>query len=42
MIKKFLGTCREYEKAYREGLSGKDVESRVKKYKSYRRVSEGH
>ena len=39
MIKKFFRTCREYEKAYREGLSGKDVESRVK---THRRVSEGH
>ena len=29
MIKKFFRTCREYEKAYREGLSRKDVERRV-------------
>ncbi len=37
-IKKFFRTCRDYEKAYREGLTGREVENRVKVYKSHRRV----
>ena len=38
MIKKFFRLCRDYENAYREGLTGKDVETRIKVYKSHRRV----
>ena len=37
-IKKYFATCREYERAYREGVTGRDVEERVKVYKSHRRV----
>lgn len=37
-IKKFFYTCRQYERAYREGGTGRDVEERVKLYKSHRRV----
>lgn len=37
-IHKFFRTCRDYEKAYQDGGSGKDVEERVKIYKSHRRV----
>ena len=37
-IKKFFQTCRDYEKAYREGSTGREVEQRVKLYKSHRRV----
>ncbi len=39
MIKNFFRTCRDYERAYREGLTGRDAESRVKLYKSRRRVN---
>ena len=38
-IKKFFRTCRDYERAYREGLQGKAVEEKVKLYKSHRRVN---
>ena len=38
MIKKFFRLCRDYENAYREGLTGKAVETRIKVYKSHRRV----
>ena len=34
-IYKFFRTCRDYEKAYREGASGREVEERVKIYKSH-------
>lgn len=37
-MKKYVRTCREYENAYREGGTGKEVEERVKMYKSHRRV----
>ena len=37
-IKKFFRTCRDYEKAYREGGTGREVEEWVKRYKSHRRV----
>ena len=37
-MKKFFKTCRDYERAYREGGSGREVEERVKLYKSHRRV----
>lgn len=39
MIQKFFRTCRDYERAYREGLQGKAVEEKVKLYKSHRRVN---
>ena len=39
MIRKFFRTCRDYEHAYREGSIGKDVEVRVKVYKSHRKVT---
>ena len=38
-IKKFFRLCRDYERAYREGHTGKDVEQVIKVYKSHRRVS---
>lgn len=38
MMKKFFRLCRDYEQAYREGLTGKEVETRIKVYKSHRRV----
>ena len=38
MMNKFCRTCRDYEMAYRSGCNGKDVEIRVKQYKSHRRV----
>ena len=38
MIKKFIRLCRDYERAYREGHTGKAVEAQVKIYKSHRRV----
>ena len=38
LIKKYFRLCRDYEKAYREGHTGKAVEQRVKYYKSHRRV----
>ena len=38
-IKKFFRTCRDYERAYREGLQRKAVEEKVKLYKSHRRVN---
>ena len=31
--------CRDYERAYMEGHTGKDVEQVIKVYKSHRRVS---
>ena len=37
-IEKFFRTCRDYEKAYREGGTGREVEERVKMHKSHRRV----
>ena len=41
-IKKFFKTCRDYENAYREGGTGREVEERVKLYKSDRRVYSEH
>ena len=38
MMNKFFRTCHDYEMAYRSGCSGKDVEKKVKVYKSHRRV----
>ena len=38
-IKKYFRTCRDYERAYREGVTGKAVEEQVKVYKSHRRVT---
>ena len=38
-IKKFFRLCRDYERVYREGLTGKAVEERIKVYKSHRRVT---
>ena len=38
-IKKFFRLCRDYERAYREGHTGKFVEQVIKVYKSHRRVS---
>ena len=35
-IKKFCRTCRDYERIYREGGAGREVEERVKFYKSHR------
>ena len=37
-IEKFFRTCRDYEKAYREGGTGREVEEREKMHKSHRRV----
>ena len=42
LIKKFFRTCREYEKAYREGCTGKDVDTIIKVYKSHRSVYHSH
>ena len=39
LIKKYFRTCRDYERAYREGVTGRDVEAKVKLYKSHRRVT---
>ena len=39
LISKFFVTCRDYMKAYRDGCTCRDVDSRVKLYKSHRRVS---
>ena len=39
LIKKFFRLCREYERVYREGHTGKEVEDKIKIYKSHRRVS---
>ena len=41
-IKKFFKTCRDYEAAYREGGTGREIEERVKLYKSHRRVYNEH
>ena len=38
-IKKFFRLCRDYERVYREGLTGKGVEERIKVYKSHRHVT---
>ena len=37
MIRKFFRTCRDYERAYREGGTGREVEQAVKTYNSHRR-----
>ena len=37
-MKRFFRTCRDYENAYREGGTGREVEERVKTYKSHRQV----
>ena len=37
-MKKFFRSCHDYEKAYREGGTGREGEERVKLYKSHRRV----
>ena len=34
-IRKYFATCREYERAYMEGRTGREVEERVKLYKSH-------
>ena len=39
MISKYFTTCMDYEQAYRDGCLGKDVEVRVKVYKSHRKVT---
>ena len=36
VMNKFCRTCRDYEMAYRSGCNGKDVELKVKQYKSHR------
>ena len=41
-IKKFFRTCRDYERAYGEGGNRREVEERVKVYKSHRRVYNQH
>ena len=38
LMKKFFRTCRDYERTYRGGGSGREVEERVKIYKSHRRI----
>ena len=38
-IKKFFRLCWDYERVYREGLTAKGVEERIKVYKSHRRVT---
>ena len=38
MMNKFFRTRRDYELAYRSGCSGKEVEDRLKLYKSHRRI----
>ena len=38
-IKKYFRTCRDYERAYREGVTGREVEERVKVFKSHRRIT---
>ena len=38
LMNKFFVTCRDYERAYRNGNTGEDVEKAVKVYKSHRRV----
>ena len=38
-IKKYFRTCRDYERAYREGGTGREVEERVKVFKSHRRIT---
>ena len=40
--KKFFKTCQDYENAYREGVTGREVEEHVKLYKSHRRVYSEH
>ena len=37
-IQKYFATCRDYEQAYRNESTGKDVDKQVKVYKSHRRV----
>ena len=37
-IKKFCRTCRDFERAYREGVSWGQVTEQVKVYKCHRRV----
>ena len=37
-IQKYFATCRDYEQAYKNGSTGKDVDLQVKVYKSHRRV----
>ena len=39
LISKFFVTCRDYMKDYRDGCTCRDVDSRVKLYKSHRRIS---
>ena len=39
-MEKFFKTCRDYERAYREGGSGREVEERVKLYKSHDECTE--
>lgn len=38
MILKIFMTCRDYEKAYREGCTCKNVDALVREYKSHRRI----
>ena len=35
-IQKYFTNCRDYEQAYRNGYTGKDVDKQVKVYKSHR------
>ena len=38
LIRKFFRTCRDYEKAYRNGCTCRDVDETVKVYKSHRHI----
>ena len=38
LISRFFLTCKDYEKAYREGHTCNTVDTKVREYKSYRRV----
>ena len=38
-IKMFFRTCQDYKRVYRVGGTGREVEQRVKVYKSHRRAS---
>ena len=37
-MRKFFRTCRDYERAYQDGGTGREVEEQVRAYKSHRRV----
>ncbi len=40
LIQKYYATCRDYERAYREGHVTKEIEAVVKVFKSHRRISD--